>query len=73
MGKVLVPKVNKEEKHHSHEHHSHGHHKKHCSHGHHKRHFTILSILAVVFVSTSAMSWIAFMNIKQNGGKLPWE
>jgi len=35
--------------------------------------FSLLSIIAVLAVATSAMSWIAFINIKKNGGKLPWE
>jgi len=38
-----------------------------------KKTFTLLSMLAVIIIASSAFSWIGFMNIKQNGGKLPWE
>ncbi|MCK8058580.1 MULTISPECIES: hypothetical protein [unclassified Fusibacter] len=48
--------------------------KKACCHGKHSKGiFTLVSICAVVTIATSAMSWIGFMNIKKNGGKLPWE
>ena len=39
----------------------------------HKKGFTVLGILAVILVATSAFSWIGFMTVKQQGGKLPWE
>ena len=38
-----------------------------------KKTFTLLSMIAVVIIASSAFSWIGFMNIKHNGGKLPWE
>jgi len=33
----------------------------------------IFSIFAVIIIASSAFSWIGLMNIKQQGGKLPWE
>lgn len=38
-----------------------------------KKVLSFLSIIAVISISTSAIAWIGFMNIKQNNGKLPWE
>lgn len=35
--------------------------------------FDLLSMVFIVAIVSSAMSWIGLMNIKQNGGKLPWE
>lgn len=38
-----------------------------------KKCFKLFSIIAVIVIASSAFSWIGLMNIKQQGGKLPWE
>lgn len=38
-----------------------------------KKGFTLFSIVAVFMIAASAFSWIGLMNIKYQGGKLPWE
>ncbi len=38
-----------------------------------KKGLTVFSIIAVIVIASSAFSWIGLMNIKQQGGKLPWE
>lgn len=38
-----------------------------------KKGLTLLGMILVMMVASSAISWIGFMTIKMNGGKLPWE